>query len=65
MLFSLLPGRHLLELDCEGDPAWECITNMHHWMQRLLVSTMHSYLQQGASQAQGVWWCGVELDHIT
>ncbi len=35
--------RYLLELDCDGDPAWECITNMHKWMLRLLFNTKEEF----------------------
>ena len=31
--------RYLLELDCESDPAWDCISNMHRWLLRLLLSS--------------------------
>lgn len=31
--------RYLLELDCEGDPAWDCITNMFLWVLRLLYTS--------------------------
>ena len=35
--------RYLLELDCEGDPAWDCLSNMHQWMLRLLYSSKEDF----------------------
>ena len=33
-----LSYRYLLELDCDGDPAWDCITNMCKGIVKLLQS---------------------------
>ena len=35
--------RYLLELDCEGDPAWECITNVHQWLLKLLFTSKSNH----------------------
>jgi exocyst complex component 2 len=35
--------KYLLELDCEGDPAWDCLSNMHQWMLRLLYNTKEEF----------------------
>ena len=42
-------NRYLLELDCEGDPAWDCLSNMHQWMLRLLHNSKEEF--QGAYSA--------------
>lgn len=42
-LISFFSPRYLLELDCDGDPAWDCITAMHQWLLRLLFSSKEEY----------------------
>lgn len=37
------PCRYLIELDCESDPAWECITNMYRWLLKLLFSSKEEF----------------------
>jgi exocyst complex component 2 len=39
--------KYLLELDCGGDPAWECIRNMHEWILKLMQSCRASYQPAG------------------
>ena len=41
-----LYARYLLELDCEGDPAWDCITNMCKGIVRLLQSSKDEFQSQ-------------------
>ena len=47
--------RYLLELDCEGDPAWDCITNMCKGIVRLLQSSKDEF------QSQPTNTTGIEL----
>ena len=35
--------RYLLELDCDGEPAWECITNVHQWLLKLLFTSKSNH----------------------
>ena len=35
--------RYLLELDCDGNPAWECITNVHQWLLKLLFTSKSNH----------------------
>lgn len=44
--------RYLLELDCEGDPAWDCLSNMHHWMLRLLFNSKEEFQGTRAGKPQ-------------
>ena len=39
VLTTPLSPRYLLELDCDGDPAWDCIANMFLWVLRLLFTS--------------------------
>lgn len=39
--------KYLLELDCEGDPAWDCITNTHQWLLRLLFNCKEEFQAPG------------------
>ena len=39
--------RYLLELDCEGDPAWDTLCNMHQWMLRLLYNSKEEFQGTG------------------
>lgn len=39
--------RYLLELDCEGDPAWDTLCNMHKWMLRLLYNSKEEFQGTG------------------
>ena len=43
--------RYLLELDCEGDPAWDCLSNVHRWMLRLLYNSKEEF--QGTASPAG------------
>lgn len=48
------PTRYLLEVDCEGDPAWDCISNMHLWILRLLYTSKEDFQCPGNGRPQGV-----------
>lgn len=43
VFFTPSVPRYLLELDCDGNPAWECISNMHKWMLRLLFNSKEEF----------------------
>jgi exocyst complex component 2 len=43
--------KFLLELDCEGDPAWDCLSNMHQWILRLLYSSKEEFHGTAAPSA--------------
>jgi len=45
--------RYLLELDCEGDPAWECISNMCLWILRLLYTSKEDHQDTQGNRLQG------------
>ena len=46
--------RYLLDLDYSGDPAWECIIEMHQWMVRLLLDCKQEF--QDTSGLPPVMW---------
>ncbi|XP_044175031.1 LOW QUALITY PROTEIN: exocyst complex component 2-like [Acropora millepora] len=35
--------RYLVELDYQGDPAWECIVNQKDWLHKLLISCQEDH----------------------
>ncbi|XP_077993599.1 exocyst complex component 2-like isoform X2 [Glandiceps talaboti] len=37
--------RYLVDLECGGDPAWECIQNQKKWLTELLLQCKDEYLQ--------------------
>ncbi len=43
VLSYVMYDRYLLELDCEGDPAWDCISNMCLWILRLLFTSKEDF----------------------
>ena len=43
MRHGVVVCRYLLDLDYSGDPAWECIIEMHQWMMKLLLSCKQEF----------------------
>eukprot|EP00794_Sanderia_malayensis_P019261 gene19261-21189_t len=39
--------RYLTDLDCPGDPAWECIVNMQQWIKNLFIECKHYHQKNG------------------
>lgn len=39
--------RYLVELDYQGDPAWECIVNQKDWLHKLLISCQEDHKAKG------------------
>ena len=38
--------RHLVDLECPGDPAWDCLQNQHDWLIQLFASTKDDFLSK-------------------
>ena len=38
--------RHLVDLECPGDPAWDCLRNQHDWLIQLFASTKDDFLSK-------------------
>lgn len=39
--------RYLVDLDYQGDPAWECIANQKDWLLKLLMSSQEDHKSKG------------------
>ncbi|KAK3086910.1 hypothetical protein FSP39_025328 [Pinctada imbricata] len=38
--------RYLLSLECEGDPAWECLVNMQQWLTGILCTCKEDHIKE-------------------
>lgn len=39
--------RYLVHLEEQGDPAWECLVNMHKWLVRLMHCCHSEHIDRG------------------
>lgn len=53
LVVAMSMPRYLLELDCEGDPAWDCISNMCLWILRLLFTSKEDFQQIQGDRVPG------------
>lgn len=40
-------SRYLINLECAGDPAWECLVNQQKWLTTILLRCKEQHFQEG------------------
>ena len=45
--FILFVLRYLTDLDCPGDPAWDCIVNLQQWIKKLFMECKDFFQKSG------------------
>ncbi|XP_068701050.1 exocyst complex component 2-like isoform X2 [Montipora foliosa] len=51
--------RYLVDLDYQGDPAWECIVNQKDWLHKLLTCCQDDHKAKGSYRSESLGILGV------